>query len=72
VEHDPEPFAVVLQLDEVVAAAKTAELRLASPGGRVLRDVPVVVDGDAVALGRPSARPQRFCPAAYDLLEALR
>ena len=40
VEHDPEPLAVVLQLDEVVAAAEAAELVLPAPGARVLRGCP--------------------------------
>ena len=51
VEHHPQVLAVVLQLDEVVAAAQAAELALAAPGARVPRDVPVVVHRDAVPLG---------------------
>src|SRR6185436_19624822 len=50
VEHHPQPLAVRLQLDEVIAAAQAAELVLAAPRARVLGDVPGVVDRDAVAL----------------------
>src|SRR5207247_9206926 len=71
VVHDPEPLAVVLQLDEVVAAAQAPELGLAPPGPRVLRDVPPVLDGDAVALGRSPLRAQGLGPAAPHFLEPL-
>ena len=70
VEHHPEALAVVLQLDEVVAAAQAAELVLPAPGPRVLRDVPVVLDRDAVALRGAAPLAQRLGAAAHDLLEA--
>jgi hypothetical protein len=72
VEHHPEPLPVVLQLDEMVAAAQAAKLVLAAPGPGVPGDVPVVVHRDAVPLGRAPPGAQCLRPAPHDLLEALR
>jgi hypothetical protein len=70
VVHDPEPLAVVLQLDEVIAAAQAAELLLAAPGARALRHLPVVVHRDAVALRGAAPHTQRLGAAAQHLQEA--
>src|SRR5207247_4663032 len=59
VEHDPEPGAAVLQLDEVIAATQAAELVLPAPGARVPGDVPALVHGDAIALRRAPAAAHR-------------
>src|SRR5579884_8281 len=69
-DHDPEMvFLVVLQLDEVVAAPKTAELPDTALDG-LFRQVPVVIDGDVVPLGVLSRHVvQGVGAVADDLLE---
>src|SRR5687767_6509900 len=55
----------------MVPAAQRPELVLPAPGPRVLRDVPSILDRDAVALGRAPLLPQGLRAPAHHLLEPL-